>query len=121
MPRLSFVDLKAFLVRLVCYPKIKSRTKHHLVALHVVIETVFKSWLKRFQVDQINVDNLIGGNLDPVIAFYEKDEASKFESVVELPAFFASFLGSLLFEKEDATGASYNKAFALNHYHLTQI
>lgn len=43
--------------------------KHHLGALHSIVNAVLQSWLKRILVDKIEIYEIVTDNLDPNISF----------------------------------------------------
>ena len=85
MDKLSSVNSKSFLIRLVSDTISHSRTKHHLIATHEVEHDIFQSWLKSLRVDEIEVNLIIRGYLDSLVTFDEVNEASNIELVVLFP------------------------------------
>ena len=98
MKVLPCVDLEAWLICFVGNTIADSGTKHHLGALHEVVHHVFKSWLKRLLIDEIEINFLIGCDLYSHVSANEIDLTSHLlELVILLPVacFFINF------EKED--------------------
>lgn len=86
MEILPGVDLKSWLVGLKGNTISYSCTKHHLGALHKVEHAILQLGHERLLVDLIEVDFLIGGNLDSNVASNEVDLTSHVvEFVVKLP------------------------------------
>ena len=96
---LSPVDFESFIIDFVANAKSNSPTEHHLVAIHVVVHAVFKLRHERLLVDEVEVNQFFGGNLDSYIAFDVKDGASHPQFMILFPrCLFGNFI-RFLFEK----------------------
>ena len=82
---LSLVDVEASLVLLKGDGVSFHGTNHHLIAHHIVVHDVLKCWFKGLLINEVEVDELICGNLNPHIASDEIDESSYIDRVVQLP------------------------------------
>jgi len=93
MVTLSSVDLETRLVHFIGNSKSDLGTKHHVRAFHVVIHGVFQSGLKRFLVNEVEIDQLICHDLNPNISSYEVDITSHVRQLFVLgpePGFFVN-------------------------------
>ena len=96
---LSAVNFEAPLIGLVADAESNSFTKHHLVALHVVVHAVFQLGQESIPVDDIEVNQFFRCNLNSNITFDEKDEALDPKFMVLLPRCFFGNPVLFLFEK----------------------
>jgi hypothetical protein len=81
---LPSVDLESGLVGLESETVSYSGTEHHLGALHKIVHTILKSWHESLLVDEIEIDSVIRGHLDPNVTFDEIDLTSHFLELVIL-------------------------------------
>lgn len=88
MDEFPSVNVERSLVGLVGDTVLDFGAKHHLVAAHEVVHDIFKRWLEGLWVDQVEVNELVSGDLDPLVSFDKVDEASDFKLVVLLPLLF---------------------------------
>ena len=89
MNELSSIDVKASLIGLICDTIPYFRSKHHLVAIHVVKHYVFKRWLEGFFVNKIKVYLKICRNLDSNISLdIEYETPNVRDHVIHLPLSF---------------------------------
>ena len=95
---LSAINFEAPLISLVADAKSNSFTKHHLVALHVVVHAVFQLGQESFPVDYIEVYQFFCCDLNSYITFDEKDEALDPQFMILLPGCF--FGNSVFFLSE---------------------
>jgi hypothetical protein len=73
---LSPIHSKSFLICLIGDTVFDFRTEHHLIAAHEVSHHILKSGLECFWVNEIEVDLIVSGNLDSLVAFDKENEAS---------------------------------------------
>ena len=66
--------------------------EHHLVAAHEVVHDVFERGLERFWVDEVEVNELVSGDLDPLVSFDKVDESSDLKLAVLFPLLLALIL-----------------------------
>jgi hypothetical protein len=72
----SSVDVEALLVRLISDTIFDFRAKHHLIAPHKIKHDVFKFGLEGLWVDQVEIDEVVGGDLDSFVSFDEVNEST---------------------------------------------
>lgn len=72
----SSVDVKAFLIGLVGNTIFDLRAKHHLVAAHKIKHDIFQCGLKSLWVNQVEINEVIGGDLDSFVSFDEVNEST---------------------------------------------
>ena len=82
---LSAKYFESFIVHFVADSKSYSPAEHHLLAIHVVVHAVFQLRHESLLVDEVEVNQFLGGNLDSNVAFDVKDGASHPEFMVLLP------------------------------------
>ena len=121
MERLSSIDLETAFVGLVCDSILQLWTKHHLVALHVVIQAIFKCRLEGFHVDQIKVNKFVSSDLNSVVALHKIYKAPEFKLMIKLPTSSMCFCVGHFFKKEDAARTPHYQSFSLDHDHLPQV
>lgn len=126
MNELSSVDRESLLVCLVSDSIPHFRTEHHLVATHEVEHYVFQLWLESLWVNQVEVDLVVGSNLDSLVAFDKVDETSDVQLVVLLPELVddVGVVFILLFydfEKHDLAGRSGDEGLVVDEEHLTKV
>ena len=51
------------------YRKHGALPKHHLVAVQVIIHTIFKLWNERLLIDKVEVYIIFGGQLESCVSF----------------------------------------------------
>lgn len=71
-----FPDIERLLIRFECYTISHSTAKHHLGAVHEIVYNVFQSRFKSLGINEINIDFLISGDLNPFISLNEEYETS---------------------------------------------
>ena len=86
------IDYERILIGLVCYSVLDVRPKHHLVAVHEVEHDIAQSWLESLLVYTVEVNQLVSGNLDSVVALHVEYEASQGYCIVKCPVPVPSFL-----------------------------
>lgn len=94
------VNVERPLVGLVGNTILDFGAKHHLVAAHEVVHDVFERWLEGLWVDEVEVNELVSGNLDPLVSFDEIDETSDLKLVVLFPLLFVWILFILEYFEE---------------------
>ena len=132
--KLPLINMETPLVGLVSDTVSYSGAKHHLVAVHVVMHYVLQLWHESVGVDDVEVDAIVCGNLDTLVAFNEVNETSNVKFVVLPP--FNQGLGMLtvpqenscfvllilrdfeFFEEENLGAASCDKSSFIEHVHL---
>ena len=67
----SAPNVKVLLILLECHTESDSRTKHHLRAAHIIVHNVLESWHLCLWIYQVEVYELISGDLDSHITLYE--------------------------------------------------
>ena len=94
------VDIEAFLILLVrdAIPNLAS--KHHLIAAHVVVHDVLELWHKGLFVNQVEVNILIGGDLNSYVSFDEVNETTLIYCVIEGPLGFIVIVALDLLEEK---------------------
>jgi len=65
---LPLVDVQAFLFLFVGYAKSNLGSEHHLCALHEVVDGVFELWLKSLWINDIEINFLVGYDLESFVA-----------------------------------------------------
>jgi len=124
---LSSINIKAALIRLESYTISHFWAKHHLAAVHEVEHYVFQFGLKRFFINEIEINLIIRGNLDSNISFDVVDKTSNVNVVVLNPFlhnsffFFKNFLVYFLFKKQNFTGTPGNQCWVIHQVHLTEV
>ena len=113
MGEFSGNDTKIFLIGLECDTILDCRPKHHLGALHEVVHTVLEVRHEILWVNEVEVNLLSCGYLDPFVTFDKVDEASLWDCVVLLPSDFAGDLILNLFEEEDLAWTSGDEGFVV--------
>ena len=93
------IDLKIFLVCLICDAISDLGSKHHLVAVHEVVHDIFESWYKCDGVDKVEVNFFVGGNLDSLISFDEVDESAVLKRMIIRPLLAPKIFDIDLFEE----------------------
>ena len=81
------VNVEAFLIRLICDSIFDFGAKHHLIATHKIKHDVFKFGLKSYWVNQVEIYDVIGGDLDSFVSFDEVNESTDLQLVVLFPQF----------------------------------
>lgn len=90
---LSAIDVEVRLVLLVGDAVVHLGPEHHLVALHEVVHHVLHLRNQGLGVNQVEIDQLVGGQLEPLVALDVVDEPPLVNLVVHLPSVsFASFV-----------------------------
>lgn len=140
----STVDPKAALVGFVGDAVTDTRSEHHLVAAHVVRHDILELGQQGLRIHEVEVDLVVGGDLDTLVAAYEVDEASdaQFKVLPPLPAgcsraisellslsfpvddtraFFVVIIDDDAFEEEDLRAAACNEGPVIVHVHLTKV
>lgn len=118
MEKLPDIDLESGLIGLERDSVSYSGAEHHLGALHKVVHTIFQSWHESFLVDQIEINSLIRGHLDPDVTFDKIDLASHLLKVVVLlpkASFFVNF------EEKDGAGGSNDQSLVEEQVHGSQV
>ena len=106
---LSSVDDERFLVGLVSDTVSNLGTKHHLRAVHVVIHNILKLWHESLLVNEVEVDLVIGSDLDSDISLDIVNETSRVNFLVQLPFTSLSNLILLNSKEENLTRTSANE------------
>lgn len=83
---LPLINIKTFLIGFIANSVAHPASKHHLIAFHEIIHDVLQLGHEGLPIYQVKVDDLGRGDLDPLVAFDEVDEASHFYLMVLLPA-----------------------------------
>lgn len=99
----SSVDLETSLVGLESDTVANIPSKHHLSAVHVVVHGIFKFWLQRFFINQVEVDLIISGDLQPLVSLDVEYHTSCMNEVILLPESSACHIIHLDFEEENIT------------------
>ena len=124
---LPSIDGKTPLVGLVSDTVLHFRAEHHLSAVHVVEHDVLKDRLQMLfgvfiiLLDQVEVDELVSGDLDPDVSLNIVDEPSSLNLIILFPLSGLRLLVELKFEEEDVTGASGDQRLIINQVHLPKI
>ena len=118
---LPTVDVEAELVCLVGDAVADFGAKHHLVALHVVVHHVLETGLVSHRINQVEVDVLVGGDLDSLVALYEVDEPFDVESLVVGPLLLLSERIEHHFEEEDLARAPHGKSLVVDEVHRAEV
>ena len=121
MHKFPTVDIKGSLIWLVGDAVPYSFAKHGLVAAHVIVHNVFKIGHECLLIDEIKVNQLIGGNLNSDVTFNVIDEASHLQSMIEFPAFDFGHFVDHLFKEVNFVRTSDDQSFAAKHYHLSEV
>ena len=115
---LSWVDSKTRLTTLVRDTISNRSAKHHHGALHIIVHWVFKSWLERFFVNQVEVNFTVCNNLNPNISSNEINLTSHvFELFIFVPK--PSFLVDL--EEKDISWWSSDESLIKEEIHGPKI
>lgn len=114
----SRIHGKAWLICFIRYTIPNSWTKHELWTLHIVIHAIFKCGHKSFFIYFVEIYFFICGNLDSDISF---DEINLTSHVVEFFILLPEVCFFIFFEKQNATGRSYNKSLIKEKIHCSQI
>ena len=80
------INIKAPLVGFINDSVSHLRAKHHLIASHVVIHHILQHGHERVFINEIKVNELVRGNLDPDVSFDVENEAASFYCVNTFPA-----------------------------------
>ena len=115
------IDYERILIGLVCYSVLDVRPKHHLVAVHEVEHDIAQSWLESLLVYTVEVNQLVSGNLDSVVALHVEYEASQGYCIVKCPVPVPSFLFYNYFEEKNTRGRPGNQGFVIHQVHLSEI
>lgn len=102
---MSAVHIERFLVRLVSDAVANHAAEHHLSAIHEVEHYVLKYWLKSILVNQVEVDFVIGCDLDTLVSFNEVEEASELKSAELSPPFLSGEFIYRFLEEQNLTAA----------------
>jgi len=94
------VNVEGPLIGLVSNTILDFGTKHHLIASHEIVHDIFKRWLESLWVNQIEVDELVSGDLNPFISLDKINETSNFKLVVLFPLLFVRILFILEYFEE---------------------
>lgn len=122
MKILSLVHFKILLISLVGHWVLFHCTYHHLVAFYVIVHYILKDRHKSFCINQVEIDEVIIGDLDPYIALNEVDEPLDIlDAMVELPLELLKAIVPLLLEKQDPGTASHYYSIIKNHLHLSEL
>lgn len=81
----SPVDLECLLVSLVRYTIPDFTSNHKLIAVHIIVHSIFKDGHEGFLIHKIEVNYICRCNLNSNITFYEVDESPFFYFVVLNP------------------------------------
>ena len=108
MLELSPVNIKRLLIGFVSDSVSYRFTKHHLRAIHEVLHHILKLRHQCLSVNDVKVDLVVSGNLNPLIACNVVNESTNIDLVIAFPLTLASELVELKLEEKNLTGASYN-------------
>lgn len=118
---LSSVDVKRALVRFVGDAIPDSASKHHLRTAHEIEHYIFKNWLKSLWINQEEVNVLVCGDLNSLIALDKVQKSSDVKSLVVNPC---GLLGEIIdhnLEEQDLTTASCYQCSVVYQKHGSQI
>lgn len=87
----SLIDVKALLAFLVGDAVPNPFTEHHLVAVHEIVHYILQLGHEVLEVNQVEIYEVHRYQLDPNVAFYEVDEASRPDCVVKGPLHFVCY------------------------------
>ena len=90
-------------------------------AIHVVVHNILHLRLKRLLVNQIKVNVVFSGDLDPDIALNEVNEAPNIDLVVLFPGPGLVNFVIDLFEEQDLRGRPNDQCFSVDQNHLIQV
>jgi len=121
MPILSSVNCKALLIGLVCNAVSDFWTKHHLIACHEIEHNIFQNWHECIGANKVEVDFIIGGNLDSHITLYIVYETSYFKHLILFPFSLFSLLVLLNLKEKDVWWASGDQSGVVDEVHLAKI
>ena len=85
MRKLPGINIKALLIGLISNAIPHFTTKHHLITPHEIKHHIIKLGHECFLVNEVEVDHVICGNLDPNISLDEVDVASGIDGLVVGP------------------------------------
>ena len=96
-------------------------SKHHLVAIHIVVHDIFKLRLQCFLIYFKELDLVIWCDLDSNIAFYVEYQSTWLNAIILDPFTPLCEFFFFNFEKQNLTGTSYGHAFVEYKIHLAKI
>ena len=78
-------------------------------------------WVLLVLLNQVEIDELISGDLDPDVSLDIVDETSSLNLIILFPLSGLGLLVELKFEEKDVTGASGDQGLIINQVHLPKI
>ena len=117
----SLVDVKALLIWFIGDSISDSFTEHALSTFHIIVHNIFQIGLKSLLVDEVEINVLLRGYLDPDVSFDEVDQTSgSYLIILDPTACFSHFVVNL-FKEEDFAWRSDDQGFAVDKNHLAKF
>ena len=115
---LPLVYVKALLLLFISDAKSNLGSKHHLSALHKVVDWVFQDWFEGVGIKQIEIYFLVGNDLESFVAFDVVQLSFETERVILFPVHVAVVFIFFQFQQKHMSRAPHYHDFVFVDVHM---